>query len=363
MNKFKTLYDNLKKFYGRNIKFFNTKDYNMGFKIPRYLPKKMMNMLNRLNFNTQYLRFGNYDFESEEFKSDYNALIQGLDDESIINVNRSMNIYKKYYEMVKKKKVGILELYLLKNLFSPSKAESEKIKKEFSSKIRKYDDNLYGYEDYRLGECKFASTVFFHKHSINELHSLSQIKEKNIIDVGGFIGDSAIVFSPYTNKTIYSFEASPVNFNKIKLNMELNNVKNVTPVNLALGDKIDGKVSIVSILGDDSCIQTAYADDSDNSISSTTLDKFVDENKIDVGLIKVDIEGFEQYFLKGAENTIKTQKPALLISIYHKPDDYLHIKQIIESWDLGYKFKIRCPFDNRLFETLLIAEVYNRQSL
>lgn len=52
-------------------------------------------------------------------------------------------------------------------------------------------------------------------------------------------------------------------------------------------------------------------------ISIITLDSFVEENNIRVGLIKVDIEGSEQDFLKGAEKTIKTQKPFLLISIYH----------------------------------------------
>ena len=92
-------------------------------------------------------------------------------------------------------------------------------------------------------------------------------------------------------------------------------------------------------------------------IEATTLDDFVRKNNIEVGLIKVDIEGYEQHFLKGAEQTIKTQKPALLISIYHNIDDYLHIKPMIESWNLGYKFKIRKPEESLFLETLLIAEI------
>jgi hypothetical protein len=44
------------------------------------------------------------------------------------------------------------------------------------------------------------------------------------------------------------------------------------------------------------------------------------------------------------------------LSIYHNPDDFFDIKPMIESWDLGYAFKIRrCP--GEIFaETLLIAE-------
>ena len=67
--------------------------------------------------------------------------------------------------------------------------------------------------------------------------------------------------------------------------------------------------------------------------------------------------GFEQQFLKGAENTIKTQKPTLLLSIYHNANDFFQIKPYIESLDLGYKLKIRKPIDGHIRgEILLLAE-------
>lgn len=69
-----------------------------------------------------------------------------------------------------------------------------------------------------------------------------------------------------------------------------------------------------------------------------TLDSYVEEKNISIGLIKVDIEGFEQEFLKGALKTLNMQKPILCISIYHSDDDFFNIKPFIESLDLGYKF-------------------------
>lgn len=69
----------------------------------------------------------------------------------------------------------------------------------------------------------------------------------------------------------------------------------------------------------------------------------MDEHKLDVGMIKVDIEGAEQSFLKGAKKTISEQKPTLLISIYHNLDDLMAIKPMIEEWNLGYKFRIYRP--------------------
>jgi len=89
-----------------------------------------------------------------------------------------------------------------------------------------------------------------------------------------------------------------------------------------------------------------------------TLDSFVDKFGLEVGLIKVDIEGYEREFLKGAEKTIREQRPTLIISIYHHAADFFDIKPIIESWNLGYRFKVYKPVDFSISrEVLLIAEI------
>ena len=63
-------------------------------------------------------------------------------------------------------------------------------------------------------------------------------------------------------------------------------------------------------------------------------------------------------FLKGAKETICTQKPAMLLSIYHQASDYFGIKPLIESWNLGYKFKIHKGVDlNIIVETALFCEI------
>lgn len=63
-------------------------------------------------------------------------------------------------------------------------------------------------------------------------------------------------------------------------------------------------------------------------------------------------------FLKGAKETICTQKPTMLLSIYHQASDYFGIKPLIESWNLGYKFKIHQSIDYAIpVETALFCEV------
>lgn len=328
------------------------------FRIPIWAAVRYKAFLPRVEFFAHYCRKPNYDFNSNKFDIDYNKLISGLDETSLSNVNNVVSIYKKYQELFNKQYISEKELGEYISLITPTKEAQAAVKLDFYSKINVISSHEYQLGTYKLPINHFESSVFYHRHSIDELRSLNLIKEKCIIDVGGFIGDSALVFSPYTNKYIYSFEASPENFYLMQKTIAMNNLKNVIPIQKALGSQVAQKLCIC---GNGSCTQISddyeKAKNSLFAIESTTLDNFVEENQIEVGLIKVDIEGFEQEFLKGAENTIKTQRPALLISIYHKPDDYLYIKPLLESWNLGYKFRIICPPENRLFETLLVAEV------
>ena len=86
------------------------------------------------------------------------------------------------------------------------------------------------------------------------------------------------------------------------------------------------------------------------------MDDFVKEHNLTVGLIKTDLEGYEQNFLEGAKQTIKIQRPILILSIYHTFDDFFKIKVWLESLQLNYKFKFcKTPNGCVFTETKLIA--------
>ena len=129
----------------------------------------------------------------------------------------------------------------------------------------------------------------------------------------------------------------------------------IIPVSSGLGDEV---VEIPMDANGGMGCSMLNKSDSGVLVNVTTLDKFVEENNIKVGLIKTDVEGFEQNLLKGAMKTIKEQKPALLISIYHNGSDLFDIKPMIESWNLGYKFKVRKSINNNItVDAMLICEV------
>ena len=182
------------------------------------------------------------------------------------------------------------------------------------------------------------------------------MRQKDFIDAGGYIGDTAIMFEhEFCDKNIYSFEAAQTNFKIMERTLELNNSKRVIPINKGLG--AEESTMQMSILGDGSSFCHSFGTKTETA-HIITLDNFVRENNIKVGFIKVDIEGFEMKFLEGAKETIHTQKPTMAISIYHLGTDYFKIKPLIESWNLGYTFKIKKSCKEHLtLGTILFCEI------
>ena len=293
-------------------------------------------------------------------------------------IKNDANFYQKYLNLIKnldKESVEIVIGILSKitnynNIDEPvyfSQSQSQKIKKlseEYNNKIIKINEELFIYDKYILPENNFELEAFYGKYGKDYVKNLNQVKNKNIIDAGAYIGDSAILFSYYTDKNIYSFEPFLQNYNLMLKTIELNKKNNIIPVNMALGDS-NKELSLYSNgnlnmgLSIDRNSEQSDINCIENKVKMVTLDSYVKENNIEVGLIKTDLEGFEQPFLKGAIETIKEQKPVLIISIYHNYSDFFEIKPMIENLNLGYKFKIIEPKapESAVVSTLLFAEV------
>ncbi len=288
------------------------------------------------------------ELETLDFKECYLNLIKNLDEESLSTVIKILTRMKCSIES-EAESLTIFTADELKKI--------KRLSTEYLPSIIKISDDCYAYKDYLLPIKHFEASVFLYQHEISRLRTNHKIKEKDIVDVGGFIGDSALIFSKLTEKKVYSFEPTATNFENMLRTIELNQVSNIVPIFSGLGAS-QGH-AVVNINGSASSIlYNQFKKEEQEEVAITTLDKFVEENNLSVGLIKVDIEGYEQEFLKGAENVIRTQKPALIISIYHSAFDFFQIKPIIESWDLGYKIQIVKPVDGQvLLETILLAEV------
>lgn len=168
------------------------------------------------------------------------------------------------------------------------------------------------------------------------------IKNKDIIDAGAFTGDTSIPLSEITQKNVYAFEPFKESYDFLVKNINDNEIFNIVPINKSLGN-INGDRTLflagnnIQGITNDSNIRKY---DTEIKVQETTIDKFVQENDLDVGLISIDVEGAEMDLLNGAIETIKAQKPILSISIYHKASDFFEIIPWIANLNLGYEFKI-----------------------
>lgn len=172
--------------------------------------------------------------EDKNFLSKYINLIKNFDYDSFKILN---NIVAKVCNYNNIEEEFYFNFYETKEL--------NKFIMEYPKKIKKVDKNNYSYDKYILPKNHFEIEVFYDKSGMNYIKNINQVKNKNIIDAGGYIGDSAIVFSDYTDKNIYSFEPFLQNYNLMLKTIELNKKNNIIPVNMALGNE-NKEISIYS---------------------------------------------------------------------------------------------------------------------
>lgn len=284
----------------------------------------------------------------KNFMYKYNKLIANLD----IN---SINIITKVISKISNFNNINDDIYLSKNeleIFN-------NIKEEMENNIIKVSGYYMYNNKYILNRNEFSISNFYDNLGLDNIENIDYLKNKAIIDAGAWIGDTALILSDYTSNNVYAFEVIKSNFDCMKNIININKKGNIIPVLSALGSE-SKKMNVYDMEEGEEFHKSFLNDDNLNmQVDMITLDKFVEDNNLEIGLIKTDIEGFERDLLKGAINTIKNKKPILLISIYHSYDDFFNIKPMIEELNLGYKFKILGKHEFKVIgEIKLLAEVY-----
>ena len=191
-----------------------------------------------------------------------------------------------------------------------------------------YDASVIDKLDKYLAEGPYG----YKKDSFNATVSKNDV----VIDAGAWIGD----FSAYASSKgaiSYAFEPTEAVFPLLQKTVKLN--KNIYPVQKGLGKTV-GEVLLFHG-GDDSLdnsICMAGGSTYSEKISITTIDQFVEENKLErIDFIKADIEGAERDLLKGSTQVLKKFAPKLAICTYHLPDDPQVLEKIIMEANPNYK--------------------------
>lgn len=139
-----------------------------------------------------------------------------------------------------------------------------------------------------------------------------------VLDIGANFGYFSFILAKLVGKMGHVYASEPTSYFRIKFlkNLEENRFNSIEllPFGFSNTDsikaiKIDASTASMHMPENDPFTKT-------ESIKLTTLDKFVKDRGIrDLNFIKVDIDGHEPLFLKGAVNTIKKFKPDILLEI------------------------------------------------
>lgn len=142
---------------------------------------------------------------------------------------------------------------------------------------------------------------------------------KIVLDIGAHVGTYSLYLAPRC-AGVHSFECSPKTFNYLCANIALRGLDSrITPHRTALGNRIgkttyyvrspvDGGGNGCKHLGDTNC-ETI-------EVPITTLDSF---DLTNIGLIKLDVEGFEKEVLEGARETLRRNgNPRILFESWNE---------------------------------------------
>ncbi|MCW9033896.1 MAG: FkbM family methyltransferase [Rhodospirillales bacterium] len=135
-----------------------------------------------------------------------------------------------------------------------------------------------------------------------------------ILDIGANIGNHTLYWlSHKTSSFVYAFEPLPVNFELLKLNIELNKLETrVALFDVGLSN-VNGRGRTVRYDSRNRGGSQVSHDDS-GELKLVTLDSLNIERKVD--FIKIDIEGFEANVHEGAAELLRRDKPPIFIEIF-----------------------------------------------
>ena len=159
------------------------------------------------------------------------------------------------------------------------------------------------------------------------------IKDGDIVlDIGANIGVHTLLFSKLVGKNGYVFAFEPVNeiSDHLKMNIALNRIENVEVIKKVIGDEVKTyeffqvDQNIFDPVSSSSVILTDEIKELDKSKLITkknklgdTIDNFCSSRKIIPNFIKMDIDGFEYFALKGGIELFNKSKNLIIIFEHH----------------------------------------------
>jgi FkbM family methyltransferase len=175
-----------------------------------------------------------------------------------------------------------------------------------------------------------------------ERFSSSLEQDDIVLDVGAHMGAFSITSGKRLSKgLVISFEPHPNIYQLLKLNVYLNELKNIVPLNIAVADFCGKTVLSVpkdpaaAYLGPDIYSKGTF------EVQVRTIDDVCLQRGIErVNFIKIHAEGSEMAILKGARNILAENELDLVVSSSRLRNSHLR-KEIYEHLiDMGFEIRL-----------------------
>lgn len=149
-------------------------------------------------------------------------------------------------------------------------------------------------------------------------------KSKTVIDIGSWIGPT-VLYNSQRYKQVVAVEADRLSLEELKANIKINNIKNVKIVPNAIYNKQTtvyfGKNLVLKNSRENDSTSQIHLSSSDKNaypVQTTTLTElFKHIDPSDIALVKVDIEGSEEYILEDLLLYNKLYKLPMFISFHY----------------------------------------------
>jgi FkbM family methyltransferase len=171
--------------------------------------------------------------------------------------------------------------------------------------------------------CLIDHSIYFCTLEEPASQNLFKIAQSNFIvfDVGANIGFVTLNLAKCcSDGFVYAFEPDSRTFNTLQVNLKENNYQNIASYQVALGTRTEkmllSRIERTNPGANRILPQRSPHEYDQEWVDVEPLDLIADRLSIPrVDLIKIDVEGFELFVLKGAENLIRKFKPILFVEL------------------------------------------------
>lgn len=171
----------------------------------------------------------------------------------------------------------------------------------------------------------------------------NEIKPQIFLDIGANVGEYSILMSGFCGR-VMAFEPNTGLHDQFLGNLHANGLENVELQPVALGE-VDGRLRLHlgRDSGESSFLPIANNNNPENTIVAEVRrgDALLRELGVStgIGIVKIDVEGFEVHVLKGLADSLTTNRPFVLLEVSHGGRrEFGDVGRFVAAFPAGYTF-------------------------